>query len=464
VRTKRGQGFQPKSQPRFGNTPLLIAHACLVFLANTTFGCAPSPNNSEGASIAIGALLPFTGRESANGNNIEQAMLLAAEDINRAGGVGGFQIRIVSADSNSGGERGLQNLRSLLADLNIRIVVGPEENGLASSAVSAIKASNALNVLPGFTAPLINRFDKTGAWLRLAPNARQLGCMAGKFLINSGTNRANALISADDFNESLGTEFNSRFQVFGGVTVPSVIVDPNAAGFGDSLRNVFRFGAQKTALFAYPNTASRIVTDWGVSGRKGAWILSPSLRSQAFLDNIPAGSLDHTFGISATLSLTSECPPVPATTEPATVAEDNSITGMLCARDNAERFIRHFANRWHGTEPFPTAHFYYDAILLVALGIQYSLATDGVLPDARSLQATIRMLNDPQHEAVRWDNLEEALEAIGKGQHKRLKGAAAEYRFDSFGAAEYVTFDIWRIDGAAFVDEGAFYANCPSWQ
>ncbi|WP_438003124.1 ABC transporter substrate-binding protein [Sorangium sp. So ce321] len=47
-----------------------------------------APGHPENA-IVIGALLPFSGSESAIGRNLEQAMLLAVDDLNAAGGLDG---------------------------------------------------------------------------------------------------------------------------------------------------------------------------------------------------------------------------------------------------------------------------------------------------------------------------------------------------------------------------------------
>jgi neutral amino acid transport system substrate-binding protein len=60
-------------------TGLLVGLASLL-----SASCAPAePEHPENA-VVIGALLPFSGSESAIGRNLEQAMLLAVEDLNAA--------------------------------------------------------------------------------------------------------------------------------------------------------------------------------------------------------------------------------------------------------------------------------------------------------------------------------------------------------------------------------------------
>src|SRR5262245_34688174 len=76
--------------------------------------CGSDPAPLPADAIVIGSLLPFTGQEAALGANLEQAMLLAVEDVNAAGGVHGRPLALISRDSNSGSARGLDALLELL--------------------------------------------------------------------------------------------------------------------------------------------------------------------------------------------------------------------------------------------------------------------------------------------------------------------------------------------------------------
>ena len=176
-------------------------------------GGAPSiPDNA----ITVGALLPFSGTEAATGSNLEQAMLLAAEDVNAAGGIGGRPIAIVSRDSNSGSPRGFDELVALLYEDRVRYLIGPEENDLANAIVGDVKALDVLNLLPGYTAPAIKRSSTRGAWLRLAPAAGTMGCGMAKRAIAAGAHSANAIFTLDDYSSGLAAYFNATFQSLGG--------------------------------------------------------------------------------------------------------------------------------------------------------------------------------------------------------------------------------------------------------
>jgi ABC-type branched-subunit amino acid transport system substrate-binding protein len=412
-------------------------------------GCAGAADRPADA-IAIGALLPFTGTDSAIGNNLEQAMLLAAEDINAAGGVSGRPLVIVSRDSNSGSARGFNQLIELLYTEQVPYLVGPEETQLASQIVPDLKALDVLNVLPGYTAPSIARISSRGAWLRLAPSPAAIGCGLATRAIQDGAHTANALVTLDDFNTSLAGEFDAALVYLGGQPLPSITVETGQQSYLTDITSAFGFGADRTLLIAQPATASTIVTDWTVSSRQGKWQLAPMLEAKAFLLNIPFGALDGYSGLSPSLSLLSEC-----------VTDDLGAPGnVACMRLNAGRFIQHFVQRWGGP-PFPAAHFYYDAVVLLGMGLQYALAKDGALPSAATLQGYIRTSNVPTAGIADWSDLEAAMAQLARAVPLRYRGAAAEYSFDRYGTAQQVILDTWRVDQDSFIDTGPVRATCP---
>jgi neutral amino acid transport system substrate-binding protein len=219
----------------------------------------------------------------------------------------------------------------------------------------------------------------------------------------------------------------------------------------NAIEQVFSFGADRTLLITYPAVASSIVTEWEVAGRPGTWDLSPMLRAEVFLLNTPFGVLQGYSGLSPTLSLPSECD-APDPGKPAQ---------LVCRRDNASAFVEHFAARWDGDRPHAAAHFYYDAVVLLAMGLDYALSERGELPKAAELQALIREISAESNETASWTDLAAAFRKLESGTRVRYVGAATEYSFDEYGAAEHTIFDTWTIDGRSFSESGTLTASCP---
>jgi neutral amino acid transport system substrate-binding protein len=426
----------------------LIVASLLACLGALGCGSSNAPSTS-GDTIQIGAILPFTGKEAALGRNIEQAMLLAMEDVNSAGGIDGTHLEVVSRDSNSGSDRGLNELLNLIYNDKVQYLVGPEETDLANAIVSDVKSLDITNILPGYAAPSVQRASATGAWYRLAPAPFDIGCAFAKHAEDEGVVSANALSMTDDYNATLASSFNQQYSE-GGRVLPSVTVQAGQSSYSGAIKRALDFNPERTVLNANPATGAEVITEWAIGDGRGAWYLSPLLRADAFLINVPYGSLDGLLGISPSLSLRSECD-----------ARSGFDHGEIaCTRANATRFSNHFASRWGGTQPFPAARLYYDAVILLALGMRYAVATTGAIPAAPELHRLILQLNDASSKPAYWHDLKTAFAAVDGKERRRFIGSGAEYSFDRYGAAQHMVFDTWTVRAQSFVDTGSYYASC----
>lgn len=429
-------------------SPFKAPRSALFALMLLGIGCAPEERAVPENAITIGAILPFTGKEAAIGRNLEQALLLAIDDVNEAGGVEGRPLVLVTRDSNSGSQRGFDELLQLLYTDQVDYLIGPEETELANAIVPDVKGLDVINVLPGYAAPSIEQTGNSGAWIRLAPSTGQLGCAMAKHVYRDGATTVNALTTLDDYNSSLTSDFFSNFGTLTGESLPSVSAPAGASSYARQIDQAFDYQADRTLLMAPAASASTITTEWTIGGRRGAWYLSPLLRADVFLQNIPFGTLNGTQGLSPSLSLESEC----------LETEDPDV--LVCSHANADRFSDHFANHWNGDRPFPAANFYYDAVVLLALGLASGYADEGELLRGRALRDHIRALGDEDAPPVTWHDLRGPFTEIRLGTEVRYVGAGAEYRFDKYGAAQYSIFDTWIINNDSFVDTGTLTAVC----
>ncbi|WP_242515613.1 ABC transporter substrate-binding protein [Sorangium cellulosum] len=416
--------------------------------------CSPTAPDRPENAVVVGALLPFSGSESAIGRNLEQAMLLAVEDLNAAGGLDGRPFDLLSRDSHSSSERGLGQLLELLYTDRVDYLIGPEENDLAREIVPDVKGRNVFHMMPGYAAPSVARSEVSGGWMRLAASPLAVGCALAKHALREDVDAVNSIAARDDYNTSVSSEFTSHFALIGGRVLPSVTIRSGEQTYLSKIESALAPQVGSTLLAAYPATASTLITEWTISGHRGTWLLGPALRTEVFLANIPAGSLDGYIGVSPTLSLRSECRVV-----------DEEEDTVDCATGNAAAFIRHFADHWNGETPFPAAHFYYDGVVLIAMGITYAQATGVTIPPSgRELQNILRELNGPDHEVASWRDLETAMAKLRAGIPVRYAGAAAEYEFDEFGANKHRYMNRWTIDGDTFVDLTPISVTCESWR
>ncbi|WP_437932590.1 ABC transporter substrate-binding protein [Sorangium sp. So ce291] len=432
----------------------------LVLASLTSASCSPTaPDPPEEAvpedavpedAVTLGSLLPLSGSQSAIGRNLGQAMSLAVEDVNAAGGIDGRPLYIVSRDSHSSVERGLEQLLDLLYTDRVAYLVGPEENALARAIAPDVRELDVLHMMPGYAAPDVARSGTSGGLIRLAPSPFAVGCALAKIAAREDVATANSLAEREDYNATISSEFAIAFATLGGRILPSVTFTSGEQTYASEIESAFSSRADRTLLAANPATGAAIVTEWTASGRPGAWFLGPALRADPLLANIPAGSLDGSLGVSPLLSLPSECRTV-----------DEAQETVECTTGNAAAFIEQFSRRWKGEAPLPAAHFYYDGVILIAMGLVYAQATSGTIPaSGHELQAIIRELSSPDHEAASWRDLKAAMDKLRAGIPLRYVGAAAEYEFDSDGAKQHRFMQQWTIDGHAFVDLAPVSVTC----
>jgi branched-chain amino acid transport system substrate-binding protein len=114
--------------------------ALVVAAGPTLAACGSSAGSSGGKSdraAKVGILADMTGSLSVFGKSYWNAARMAAEDINKAGGVRGKRIELVLADSASDNTTAVQKSGQLVQQDHVDVVIG----GLTSSMREAIKST-----------------------------------------------------------------------------------------------------------------------------------------------------------------------------------------------------------------------------------------------------------------------------------------------------------------------------------
>jgi len=112
------------------------------------------------ASIGIGINLPFTGADAADAANIRNGALMAIDEINAQGGIGG-QIKITPVIKDDGTVAAGQydpaqaatNTKEFVADQSVMAVVGPQMSGSGKAMSPIASAGNLMLITPSSTNP-----------------------------------------------------------------------------------------------------------------------------------------------------------------------------------------------------------------------------------------------------------------------------------------------------------------------
>jgi neutral amino acid transport system substrate-binding protein len=376
---------------------------------------ATPPSNA----IRLGTILPFSGERAGSGAALETAVRLAIEIVNSAQALDGRPLWLDVRDSHSDDVRGTANALDLINEGGIPFFIGTEEPRIAFAITTAIKTHQMVHLMPGLTSAQFHDPSARAAWFRLSPAVSYLACALAKHMRNDGINKANLVTGPDDYSGAFATMFDRTFTSRGGTVVPNLTVDSGGESFADLFTTLGRLSVDATVLVTSPATAATLLQEWAVRGKPGKWYLGPTLNNPELLKNVPRRVLDGVEGISADLG------------------------------DRAESFDAFFQAQ-SGVPPLAGAHYYFDAVVLLALALQEAIVQTGQFPSPAVLKDHMLNVTSSGGTAVSFDQIPLALALLAAGERIQYQGAAGYYLLNPLGDSTQNRGMIWKIVGSSF--------------
>ena len=206
--------------------------AAAFVLAFATFASnATSVVRADERTIAIGAELPLSGIDGADGVPVRNAVQLAIEDENRRGFPGGFHIVLEDLDDTIAGKhdpaQGALNFKTLVADPRVLAVVGPMNSNIATVQIPISNAASLTELSPAATAIDLTHGASARALRPTSPNLvtffrvcasddRQGGLLA-KFALDHKWKRAFVIGDNESYGRGVADLFASSYAHAGGV-------------------------------------------------------------------------------------------------------------------------------------------------------------------------------------------------------------------------------------------------------
>ncbi|RMG40735.1 MAG: ABC transporter substrate-binding protein [Candidatus Dadabacteria bacterium] len=166
-------------------------------------------------SVTVGVILPLTGEGAFWGKNARNAITMAVEDVNKAGGINGRPLRVAIEDGRCNGRDSLTAFNKLVTVDRVKVVIG-EICSTASMAMAPIaQRKKIVMITPCSEGPGIT---KVGDYIfrTWSPNNRQGRIMADFTFDQLKIKRVAVLSILNDFGKPLADAFISRFKERGG--------------------------------------------------------------------------------------------------------------------------------------------------------------------------------------------------------------------------------------------------------
>jgi neutral amino acid transport system substrate-binding protein len=385
-------------------------------------GCASPGEHYPADAIPVGALLPFTGALAATGTNLEHALYQVTEQVNQAGGISGRQVRLVATDTFSDTQRGLDAARQLIANEHVVALIGPEEGDLASALLPLLPTDKVALISGGINLPELSPTQSGGYFFRTTPSNRALGLGLAHKMFDDGVRKAVVFHASDGYGTSFGQIVADQFTSLGGTVTAIIGLGSGQSSFGTEIRTATAGSPDAVVLVTYSNVGAALAQEWTASAGPAHWYLSPSLKTDVFVENAGPGVLDNSAGVAAA------------------VASDSDL------------FVARFQQRWSGDTPLIEAFFYYDAMALVALALQAAVA-HGLPPDGDGVRTEIRGVStSPMAETVAWFELGNGLSRLRTGASIDYRGASGGVDLDVNGEVGSGLLRLWSVVQDRIVD------------
>ncbi len=190
--------------------PVIISVIVLVILVLSIILMLPSPtaNVVREDTITIGALLPLSGKAAVYGQEIQQAIELALEEINEEGGIHGKELVVIYEDDQANPATGTKGMQKLVVIDKVPVVLGSWASGVVL-AQAPIAEENDVIVMASAISPKITEAGEH--IFRMQPSALEYTSVAAKSLEKQGIRNAAVIHAKTEFAESLKDAFVKDF-------------------------------------------------------------------------------------------------------------------------------------------------------------------------------------------------------------------------------------------------------------
>jgi branched-chain amino acid transport system substrate-binding protein len=234
---------------------MLVAAACSAGSGSPapTAGGGESPAATDGGSaskgtLKIGVSLPLSGGPAADGQPTLKGAILAVEEINAAGGIGGYMLEVVQLDHAVNGkyneQQGAADMQNFVSQPDVIGIVGPYNSAVAKVQIPIGNSAGLLQCSPAntnmsLTLPEFGALDYRKAnpdkitYIRVAANDTIQGPAMADYAYN--TLGLKNLLVVDDvttFGKGVADTFQAAFEGYGG-TVNRQAAGADTVDFND---------------------------------------------------------------------------------------------------------------------------------------------------------------------------------------------------------------------------------------
>lgn len=237
--------------------------------------------------IRIGVLAPLTGGGGPYGPTIVQAAKLAAEEINKAGGVlGGRTIELFVEDDETSPTAAVKAARKLLDIDKVIAITGVWGSGPILAVRPLTLEKNIVLAVLG-SADEVTEGDTKGLVWRFQAKASSWGAPAARAILNGGFKKIGLLHLQNPFVATMIPSFLKTIEEGGGKVVSNVEFKPDQPSYRAEIEKVYAANPDAVFVPGYVNQFTAIAKEIYRGGYKGK-VYSLTIAAAAGIDGSSA--------------------------------------------------------------------------------------------------------------------------------------------------------------------------------
>ncbi|MGI9085968.1 MAG: ABC transporter substrate-binding protein [Aeromicrobium sp.] len=209
-------------------------------------------------TLTIGALLPQTGSLAYLGPPEFAGVDLAIEDINKAGGVLGKDVKGVKADSGDTDTGIAPSETDKLLKGGSDVIVGAASSGVSMTVIDKILAAGVVQFSPANTSTDfdLKKYAEPDLYFRTAPSDILQGAVLANLLIEDGHKNVAILARQDAYGETLAAEAKKGLEGAGSKVATTVFYGEKAQSYDSQVSEVADSKPDAIILVAFDETVS----------------------------------------------------------------------------------------------------------------------------------------------------------------------------------------------------------------
>ena len=375
--------------------------------------------------LIVGNLNGFTGPLTEFATPLRNSVALAANHVNRAGGVQGASMLIISRDTAVNPVQGVDSARALVDVENAVAIVGALSSGVTIAVASSVTVPQERLLISGAsTAPAITVLEDNDFLFRTAPSDAAQGVVLANLANDEGYKTAGIIYLNNAYGEGLADQFEKTFTELGGTVTGKSPHEDAQPTYVSELQKATEGDPDVLVTISYPGQAEIYLREAIEGGYADTFLFVDGTKSPEMVAKFN-GELDGTLGTA---------PGGPGRPEK-TVFEDSYLS----------------AYGYPVSHPFMAEH--YDATVLIAL----AAAKAGSTTDATAIRDALRDVANAPGEIVGpgRDGIFKAFSLIAEGKDINYEGASGIVDLDENGDV-FGPIEIWMVENGEIVSTGRF--------